>query len=95
MAIDIKEVEYVARLARIELSQQEKEIFARQLARILEYISKLNEVDTTDVGPTSHVLPLKNVFRQDNLEPSLPVEAVLKNAPEKEGDFFKVPQVIA
>jgi len=94
MAIDIKEVEYVAQLARIRLSREEKELFARQLDGILEYIGKLNQVDTADIEPTTHVLPLKNVFRQDKQETSLPVEKVLKNAPEKEGRFFKVLQVI-
>lgn len=94
MAIGIKEVEYVAHLARLELTPEEKEIFARQLDKILEYIGKLNEVDTTDIEPTTHVLPLKNVFRQDKQESSLPVEDVLKNAPAKERNLFKVPQVI-
>ncbi|MCK4248259.1 MAG: Asp-tRNA(Asn)/Glu-tRNA(Gln) amidotransferase subunit GatC [Candidatus Omnitrophica bacterium] len=94
MAIEIKDVEYTAKLARIDLSAEEKELFAQQLDRILEYINKLNEVDTSGVEPTTHVLPLKNVYREDKVQDSLPVDKALQNAPEKEGDFFKVPQVI-
>ena len=94
MAIEIKDVEYTAKLARIDLSAEEKELFARQLDRILEYINKLNEVDTSGVEPTTHVLPLKNVYREDKVQDSLPIDKALQNAPEKEGAFFKVPQVI-
>ena len=94
MAIEIKDVEYTAKLARIDLSAEEKELFAQQLDRILEYINKLNEVDTSGVEPTTHVLPLKNVYREDKVQDSLPVDKALQNAPVKEGDFFKVPQVI-
>lgn len=94
MAIEIKDVEYTAKLARIDLSAEEKELFAQQLDRILEYINKLNEVDTSGVEPTTHVLPLKNVYREDKVQDSLPVDKVLQNAPEREGAFFKVPQVI-
>ena len=94
MAIEIKDVEYTAKLARIDLSAEEKELFAQQLDRILEYINKLNEVDTSGVEPTTHVLPLKNVYREDKVQDSLPIDKALQNAPEKEGAFFKVPQVI-
>ena len=94
MAIEIKDVEYTAKLARIDLSAEEKELFAQQLDMILEYINKLNEVDTSGVEPTTHVLPLKNVYREDKVQDSLPIDKALQNAPEKEGAFFKVPQVI-
>lgn len=94
MAIEIKDVEYTAKLARIDLSAKEKKLFARQLDGILEYINKLNEVDTSGVEPTTHILPLKNVYREDKVQDSLPVDKALQNAPEREGDFFKVPQVI-
>jgi aspartyl-tRNA(Asn)/glutamyl-tRNA(Gln) amidotransferase subunit C len=93
--IDKKIVENVAILSRLELDEKESALYSGQLASILSYIGKLNEVDTKDVPPTSHVLPnLKNVFRKDVLKDSLDVDDALSNAPQKEGDLFKVPQVI-
>ena len=93
--IDKDTVKRVAHLARLSLDERELETYSSQLASILSYISKLNEIDTEGVPPTSHALStLKNVFRKDILKPSLSVEDALKNAPEKEGDFFKVPKVI-
>ena len=93
--IDKSTVKHVALLSRLSLSEKELEIHSKQLASILSYISKLNELDTKDVQPTSHVLTsLKNVFRKDSLKQSLKTEEALQNAPAKEGDFFKVPQVI-
>ena len=89
-----KDVEYVAKLARLKLSEKEKEKFAKHLDQILKYIDKLNELDTKKVKPTSHVLPLKYVFREDKVGKSLKVEKVLENAPEKVKGFFKVPKVI-
>ena len=95
MGIDKKEVKHVALLSRLELNDKELELYSKQLASILSYISKLNEVNVKDVQPTSHPLAtLKNVFRKDVLKRSLETGEVLKNAPAKEGDFFKVPQVI-
>ena len=96
MKITKNEVDYVARLARLELSDEEKERFTGQLESILEYINQLNRLDTTDVVPTSHVLPLKNVWREDTMKPcpSDVREALLANAPEREGNFFKVKKVI-
>ena len=94
-AIDKKIVKRVALLSRLELSESELELYSRQLASILSYINKLNEADTRDVQPTSHALAtLKNVFRKDMLRPSLSADDALKNAPAKEGRFFKVPKVI-
>lgn len=94
-SIDKNTVKHVALLSRLELDEKEIELYAGQLASILSYISKLNEVNTDDAQPTTHPLStLKNVFRKDVLKPSAPVEDVLRNAPAKEGDFFKVPQVI-
>jgi len=93
--IDKKAVTKVALLSRLELDDKETELYSSQLAAILSYIDKLNEIDTKDVLPTSHVLStLKNVFRKDSLKKSLDAADVLLNAPSKEGDFFKVPQVI-
>ncbi|MBU4310838.1 Asp-tRNA(Asn)/Glu-tRNA(Gln) amidotransferase subunit GatC, partial [bacterium] len=71
-----------------------KEKFAKQLDQILKYVDKLNELDTEKVKPTSHVLPLKNVFREDKVGKSLKVEKALESAPEKARGFFKVPKVI-
>ncbi len=94
MKISRKDVEHVARLARLRLTEEEKEKFGRQLNQILEYVEKLNELDTENVEPASHVVPLKNVLREDEVSPSLPVEEVLSNAPEKKGRYFKVPRII-
>ena len=94
MAISTKEVEYLALLARIQLTPQELERFAGQLDEILAYVEKLKAARTEGVPPTSHVLELANVFREDQVQPSLPVEKVLANAPDREGSFFKVPQII-
>jgi len=92
--ITINEVEYVAKLARLKLSDEEKTLFTQQLDSILLYIDKLNELDTADVPPTSHVLALENVMRDDEVKPSYPPEEVLAIAPEREDSFFAVPRVI-
>ena len=94
MKIRVKDVEYVARLARLTLSDEEKDEFAVQLNEILTYMDKLNELDTKDVEPTSHVIPLKNVFRPDEVRESLPREPFLRNAPEAEKGSYKVPRII-
>lgn len=88
------DVEYVARLARIELAEEEKSLLISQLNSILGHIEKLNELDTEGVEPTFHVLDVRNVFREDEVRPSLPAEEILKNAPARDGDFFKVPKII-
>lgn len=87
-------IEHVAMLSRLELSEREKELFSRQIGSIIEYINKLNELDTADVDPTAHVLPLKNVFRDDAPGPSLPKEGALQNAPDRTKDFYRVPKII-
>jgi aspartyl-tRNA(Asn)/glutamyl-tRNA(Gln) amidotransferase subunit C len=94
MGIGIREVEHVARLARLELTEEEKERFTEQLNAILAYAEKLNELDTSDIEPTSHVIPLANVMRDDEPCPSWPLEEVLKNAPDSEDGQFKVPAVL-
>ena len=94
MAISPKEVESLARLARIQLNDEELRRFAGQLDEILSYVEKLKSAKTEGVPPTSHVLPLSNVFREDKLQPSLPTEEALANAPEREGPYFKVPKII-
>ncbi|MFH1368981.1 MAG: Asp-tRNA(Asn)/Glu-tRNA(Gln) amidotransferase subunit GatC [Elusimicrobiota bacterium] len=96
MKINKKDVDYVARLARLELTEEEKEKYAVQLGSILEYIDQLNKLDTGNVPPTSHVLDLKNVWRKDKAKQSSgeEIEKLLGNAPEREDNFFKVKKVI-
>jgi len=94
LTISSREVEYVAHLARLEISDQEKEIFTSQLNDILLYIDKLNELDTTGVEPMSHAMALTNAFREDQLVDSIGTEKTLANAPDARGEFFRVPKVI-
>lgn len=94
MSITVKEVEHVARLARLELEQDEKNRLTEQLNAILQYAGKLNELDTDNVPPTSHVMQITNVMREDEVRPSLPIEKVLLNAPDEEEGQFKVPAVL-
>ena len=94
MKISNKEVEYVAKLARLKLTEQEKELFTQQLDSILDYMGKLNELDTEKVPPTSHVLPLKNVMREDEVKDSHLQKEMLSNAPERDDNFFSVPKII-
>jgi aspartyl-tRNA(Asn)/glutamyl-tRNA(Gln) amidotransferase subunit C len=94
MSITVKDVEHVAKLARLELTEDEKNRFTGQLNAILKYADKLNELDTEHVLPTSHVLKLTNVLREDEVRPSLPIEKVLRNAPEEEDGQFRVPAVL-
>ncbi|WP_411345237.1 Asp-tRNA(Asn)/Glu-tRNA(Gln) amidotransferase subunit GatC [Paenibacillus sp. WLX1005] len=94
MSINIQDVEHVARLARLDLSEEEKEMFTAQLSAILKYAEKLNELDTDNVEPTTHVLHVSNVMRDDEVKESLPIEKVLLNAPDDEDGQFKVPAVL-
>jgi len=88
------DIEKVARLARLELSEDEKETFENQMEQILTYMEQLNRIDTTGVEPTSHAIPVDNVFRDDEVKPSFPREEVLAIAPEEEDGHFKVPRII-
>ena len=92
--ITLGEVEHVARLARLELSDAEKERMRSQLDRILGYIGKVTELDTSNIEPTSHAIPMTNVMREDEPRPSFSPEAMLANAPERDGYFFRVPKII-
>ncbi|WP_159885222.1 Asp-tRNA(Asn)/Glu-tRNA(Gln) amidotransferase subunit GatC [Paenibacillus puerhi] len=94
MSITVKDVEHVAALARLELGKEEKEKFAEQLSAILNYAEQLGKLDTDDVEPTSHAMPLVNVMREDAVKPSLGVDKVLLNAPDEEDGQFKVPAVL-
>jgi len=88
------DIEKVARLARLELSEEEKEMFQSQLEQILTHMEQLNRMDTTGVEPTSHAIPVYNAFREDETRPSSPKEEVLAIAPEQEEGFLKVPRII-
>jgi aspartyl-tRNA(Asn)/glutamyl-tRNA(Gln) amidotransferase subunit C len=91
MAIDREQLLHVAHLARLELREEEIERLEGQLNDILAAVSKVSELDLSDVPPTSHPLEVVNVWEKDEPRPCLPVEEALANAPEREGDFFKVP----
>jgi len=88
------EIEYIAMLARLRLTEEEKGSFSRQLRDIISYINKLNRLDTSDVEPTSHVLPLRNVFREDRQDISTERDRILANAPSRKEGFYKVPKII-
>jgi len=94
MAIDKDTVTYVANLARIELQDKELEKLSRELHDILDFIDRLGKVDVKDVAPTSHILPLKNVLREDIPRESLPRQSALQNAPSSKEQSFSVPKVI-
>ncbi|MEW6408940.1 MAG: Asp-tRNA(Asn)/Glu-tRNA(Gln) amidotransferase subunit GatC [Nitrospirota bacterium] len=94
MKITREEVNHVARLARLELAENEIEVFTVQLNNILTYMEKLNELDTRGVEPTSHVLPIRNVFKDDKIEASLQREKSLSNAPDRTEEFYRVPKII-
>ena len=93
MPVEI-DIDHVARLARLELTDDEKARLREQLGAILEHAAKVGEVAAEDVPPTAYAIPRSNVFRPDELVPSLPTEEVLVNAPEAEADRFKVPRVV-
>lgn len=94
MGVTLQDVEHIAKLARLELTDEEKETFTEQMNALLRYAEKLNELQTDDVEPTTHVLPVVNVMREDQIRPSWPLEEVLKNAPEQEEGQFLVPPVL-
>ena len=92
--ITIDEVKHVANLARLAITEEEAEKFTKQLDTIIRFAEQLNELDTDNVEPTSHVLDIKNVFREDIAQAGFPVEEVLKNAPDHENGQIKVPSII-
>ena len=91
--IEIKDVEHVAKLARLELTEEEKVKFSKQLGDILKYMDQLNEVDTKGVEPMNHPIDFSNVLRDDVVKYELTREELMINAPEVEQDFFKVPKI--
>jgi aspartyl-tRNA(Asn)/glutamyl-tRNA(Gln) amidotransferase subunit C len=94
MKITIDEVKYVAGLSRLELKPGEAEVMAGQLGQILSYVDKLNELDTSEVEPTTHAISITNAFRDDELRESLGQEKALANSPRQNGESFVVPKVI-
>ncbi|MFA6618815.1 MAG: Asp-tRNA(Asn)/Glu-tRNA(Gln) amidotransferase subunit GatC [Candidatus Neomarinimicrobiota bacterium] len=94
MAISREEVQYIAGLARLTLNEEEIELYSKQLSDILAYIDQLNELDVENIEPMSHVLDMINVMREDKHLPSLSREEVMANAPDHDGEHFKVPRVV-
>jgi aspartyl-tRNA(Asn)/glutamyl-tRNA(Gln) amidotransferase subunit C len=92
--IDEAQVRHIGHLSRLNPTDDEVRLFSEQLSAILEYIEQLNEVDTADVPPTAHALPINNVFRADEPHRSLNPDQALANAPQREGSFFAVPKVL-
>jgi aspartyl-tRNA(Asn)/glutamyl-tRNA(Gln) amidotransferase subunit C len=94
MSISKKDVEHVAKLARLELTEEEKALYTEELNAVLGFMDTLNQLDTSDVLPTSHVLDIKNVFREDVMEPSMEPEEVVANAPAAKDNQFRVPKIM-
>lgn len=94
MALAADHIRNVAALARLALTDEEIRRFSGQLDQILAYVDQLKRLPTDQIPPTSHAIPMANVFRHDEPAPSLPVDAALANAPQREGPFFKVPRVL-
>ncbi|MDR4505595.1 MAG: Asp-tRNA(Asn)/Glu-tRNA(Gln) amidotransferase subunit GatC [Candidatus Scalindua sp.] len=94
MEIDSEEITFIAKLSRIKLDDSEKDIFKKQLVKVLQYIEKLNELDLGNDNPTLYTSSLKNVFREDTLKPSYQQERVINISPSNVNGFFKVPKII-
>jgi len=95
MRITAEEIAKTARLARLRLSPEETEVMCREVGGILDYIDKLNEIDTSGVKPTTHAIEVCNAFREDTARPSLPQDEALANGPRQNGEAFVVPKVIS
>ncbi|MGC8594620.1 MAG: Asp-tRNA(Asn)/Glu-tRNA(Gln) amidotransferase subunit GatC [Candidatus Kryptoniota bacterium] len=94
MKVTVDEVDRIAKLAKLRFSEDEKEKFTEQFNNIISFVERLNELDTDNIEPLLHVIELENVFRDDVLQKSIPTEEILKNAPVRRDNFFKVPKVI-
>lgn len=94
MAAVEMDVTYVAQLARLHLTPEEERLFGAQLGQVLEYMAQLNRLDVSQVEPTAHAVPLANVTRPDTVQPSLPVEQALQNAPAQADGLFVVPKIV-
>lgn len=93
MSLSADDIRWVAHLARLEIDQTEIEALTKQLGAIIDYVQLLQSVDTTNVEPFAHPIAIQNVFREDVETASLPVDAALANAPQRQGDFYRVPAV--
>lgn len=91
--ITIKDVEHVAKLARLELTEEEKELYTKQLGNVLKYVDQMNEVNTSNIKPMAQVVDMVNVMREDVVHYEQTKEELMANAPEKENGFFKVPKI--
>lgn len=94
MSVTLRDVDHVAKLANLSFSDVEKQALVGELNAILDYMEQLNELDTSNVDPLSHVIELSNVFRADEVKPGLSREEALRNAPQRSDKFFKVPKVL-
>lgn len=94
MAISLEEVEHIAMLARINITEEEKKEFAEQLSTVLQYAEKLNEINTEDTDPLYHILPIYNVFREDEIIESPDRNELFANAPVFQDGYFKVPKIL-
>ncbi len=94
MSITRQEIEHIAKLSRLALSNDEKVLFTSQMEAILKYVETLKELDTDAITPTSHAVPMENAFRPDSVTPSIGHERALLNAPDKNETYFRVPPVI-
>ena len=94
MSVSKKDVEHVAKLARLGLSEQEKELFTKQLSQILDFADSLKKINTKDVAPTSHAIPMKNVLREDKVIPCENTDDILANGPDIEEHMFRVPKIM-
>jgi aspartyl-tRNA(Asn)/glutamyl-tRNA(Gln) amidotransferase subunit C len=92
--IDKAQVKHIAKLSRLEMEEKEVERFSEQLSSIVDYIEKLNELETDSIEPLAHCLPIHNVLREDIVKDSLGVENALSNAPQREDEYFKVPKIL-
>ena len=94
MPLTLEQVEHIAHLARLKLTEEEKERYREQLSAILDYAARLGELDTTEIPPTSSVLPERSVLRPDEARPGLPRQVLMEEAPEVEAGMFRVPPVL-
>lgn len=94
MTLSLKEVEHIAELARLALTDAEKERFREQLSAILDYAARLQAIDTSAIPPTASVLPVDTVLRDDVARPGLPTQEILANAPDQEDNMFRVPVIL-
>lgn len=95
MSVSIEDVKYIAELARLKFADEELKQVAGDMNSILTYMEKLNELDTKDVAPMTHVLDVKNVFRKEGVQQRISHDEALKNAPDADSEYFRVPKVIS